>query len=331
MARFDVMSTTSTAAGDQNNDMGDTLRLSASGLNAVAIQINKQPIVANQQGNAEAMVQLGDVVSFILNPRGIRDEKDCAAHNEEFWSMRFTVAFNGERYSVDKSRDDAKNPAPALSHKECDESERKPPHADTSDRKVPNLSARHDDDYEEEDETPVLSMHHFSATQWQNQSAMDITSVIADTPYEDEGDDDDDDDDDDDGGDDDDADDSPTIGERGLVGDRERGGGGNGRDLSSFSLEELKKLRDGLEPEKDEISASFYRALFSMTIRHQEKSRSKAKHRDDGASFSDKEDVNEEGQEDGGEEGQEDDDAVPVCDQDVSLPKLLEYTTIIGL
>ena len=289
MARFDVMTT----EGIQNNDVGGTLRLSASGLNAVAIRINKQPIVTNQQGTAEAMVQLGDVVSFILNPRGIRDEKDCAAHNEEFWSMRFTVAFNGERDSVDKSRDDAKNPAPALSHK--------------------------DDDYEEEDETPVLSMHHFSATQWQNQSAMDITSVIADTPYEEEEDGDDDDDDDDD-----DADDSPTIGERGLVGDRERGGGGNGRDLSSFSLEELKKLRDGLEPTKDEISASFYRALFSMTIRHQEKSRSKAKHRDaDGASFSDKEEDDE--------EGQEDDDAVPLCDQDVSLPKLLEYTTIMGL
>ena len=89
-------------------------------------------------------------------------------------------------------------------------------------------------------------------------------------------------------------------------------------------MEELKKLRDGFEPTKDEISASFYRALFSMTIRHQqEKSRSKAKHRDDGASFSDKEDD--------GEEGQEDDDAVPLCDQDVSLPKLLEYTTITGL
>jgi len=311
MARFDVM----TAEGDQNNDMSDTLRLSASGLNAVAIQINKQPIVTNQQGNVEAMVQLDDVVSFILNPRSIRDEKDCAAHTEEFWSMRFTVAFNGERDSVDKSKDDAKNPAPASSHKECDESERKPPHADTSDRKalVPNLSAHDDDDYEEEDGTPVLSMHHFSATQWQNQSAMDITSVIADTPYEEE---EDGDGDDDDG--DDDADDSPTIGS----GDRERGGGGNGRDLSSFSSEELKKLRDGLEPTKDEISASFYRALFSMTIRHQqEKSRSKAKHRDDGASFSDKEDD--------GEEGQEDDDAVPLCDQDVSLPKLLEYTTII--
>ena len=105
MARFDVM----TAEGDQNNDMSDTLRLSASGLNAVAIQINKQPIVTNQQGNVEAMVQLDDVVSFILNPRSIRDEKDCAAHTEEFWSMRFTVAFNGERDSVDKSKDDAKN------------------------------------------------------------------------------------------------------------------------------------------------------------------------------------------------------------------------------
>ena len=221
----------------------------------------------------------------------------------------------------------------------------------------PNCNPKGDDaddnddgeDHEELDETPVLSMHHFSATQWQNQSAMDITSVVADTPYTYDEDDDEDDDNDSD------SNASPALG--GMRNDsraeKEESGcdqgsssdENNGRDLSSFSLEELKKLRDrfssagattstrsmatatGVDPTPasvDEISASFHRALFSMAIRRQEKGivqDDKGGHAEDSAADRAKQDASPGDEDEGG-------NVMPFCDQEVSLPKLLEYTTI---
>ena len=219
------------------------------------------------------------------------------------------------------------------------------------DPKSPHLSDHQDDkgdDHEELDETPVLSMHHFSATQWQNQSAMDITSMVADTPYTYDEDDDEDDDNDNDsesgtspalGGNK--ANDSPTA-KKGFGGDRDSIDEDNGRDLSSFSMQDLKKLRDrfnttcstatgvtiaanaaGADPtpsNASEISASFHRALFSMAIRREEKS-----------IVHDDEDDDEErriaGRAKPGEE--EDDDEGGSGHNDIMLPKLLEYTTIL--
>ena len=379
MARFDLMAAT---ADEDDDGMGRdacsaVIRLSASSSNAVAIQINKKPINTNDEaGTVEATVKQGDVVSFLLNPRGVRDEKDCAvdthtenngrkcsnSKEEEFWSMRFSVvqsqcfsSGNDESHNPAAQRKDrSKESDPVLNHADCSENTgcKKGDAADESPNCNPkgtDLSDDDGEDHEELDETPVLSMHHFSATQWQNQSAMDITSVVADTPYTYDEDDDEDDDNDSD------SNASPALG--GMRNDsraeKEESGcdqgsssdENNGRDLSSFSLEELKKLRDrfssagattstrsmatatGVDPTPasvDEISASFHRALFSMTIRRQEKGivqDDKGGHAEDSAADRAKQDASS-GDED--EEG----NVMPFCDQEVSLPKLLEYTTI---
>ena len=383
MARFDLMAAT---ADEDDDGMGRdacsaVIRLSASSSNAVAIQINKKPINTNDEaGTVEATVKQGDVVSFLLNPRGVRDEKDCAvdthtenngkkcskAKEEEFWSMRFSVvqsqcfsSGNDDSHQpAGQRKDGSKDPDPVLNHADCSENTggKKGDAADESPNcnakgTGSNLSDDHADDnddcedHEELDETPVLSMHHFSATQWQNQSAMDITSVVADTPYTY---------DDEDDGNDSDSNASPALGgmrNDSFAGKRELGcdqdsssDENNGRDLSSFSLEELKKMRDkfssagatstrsmatatGVDPTPasvDEISASFHRALFSMVIRLQEKGivqDDRGGHAEDSAADRATQDASS-GDED--EEG----NVVPFCDQEVLLPKLLEYTTI---
>ena len=387
MARFDLVTASTTEEGRGGMEGGTTIRLSALGSNAVAIQINKIPICVNQQGTAEAIVKQGDVVSFLLNPRGVREEKDCAAataagtsrsfdtHHggkqsteEEFWSMRFSVV---QSKCVGKGDDQSDSPAerrksrpkesePVLdpancAGNTCTEEKKNGGVSESAkcDPKDPRLSDHDDDKHEHEelDETPILSMHHFSATQWQNQSAMDITSMVADTPSYDE---DDDDDDDSESGT------SPALGgkandspaaKKGFGGDQDSNDEDNGRNLSSFSLQELKKLRDrfntsagvtiaanaaGADPtpsNADEISASFHRALFSMVIRREEKS---TVHVDVGAAEEDrtvqtaaraKPGASEEEDDDEGGNGHTGTDKL--CDQEILLPKLLEYTTIV--
>ena len=391
MARFDLM-TVGTTEEDQSGmeGSGTTIRLSALGSNAVAIQINKVPININQQGPAKAIVKQGDVVSFLLNPRGVRDEKDCAAaaatatsanaddnggkqsKEEEFWSMRFSVvqskcvgkdSQNGESgYRSEQRKGRPKESEPVLDHAnrggENTEEKRRKGGVDESgkcDPKSPHLSDHQDDegdDQEELDETPVLSMHHFSATQWQNQSAMDITSMVADTPYTYDDDDNDDNDDDDDSESgtspalgSDTANDSPTANNKGFGGDQNSIDEDNGRDLSSFSIHELKKLRDrfntatgvpiaanaaGADPtpsNADDISASFHRALFSMAIRHVEKSFvHDDEDEEDTTAGRAKPGASSEEDDDEGENGAHND---MLCDQVILLPKLLEYTTIV--
>ena len=397
MARFDLV-TADTTEEDQSGmeGSGTTIRLSALGSNAVAIQINKVPININQQGPAKAIVKQGDVVSFLLNPRGVRDEKDCAAaaatatsanaddnggkqsKEEEFWSMRFSVVQSkcvgkDSQNAHDESdcRSEQRKGKPRESESVLDHAGRGGENTEEKKRKggvdvngecdpkSPHLSDHQDDegdDHEELDETPVLSMHHFSATQWQNQSAMDITSMVADTPYTY---DDDEDNDEDHNSDDNDSEsdtlpalgankaNDPSTAKKGFGDDQDSIDEDNGRDLSSFSLQELKKLRDrfntatatgvtiaansaGADPTPsnvDEISASFHRALFFMAIRHEEKSivhddedgekdsRRTADRAKPGACSSEEEDD---------EEGND-----TLCDQEILLPKLLEYTTMV--
>ena len=387
MARFDLV-TADTTEEDQSGmeGSGTTIRLSALGSNAVAIQINKVPININQQGAAKAIVKHGDVVSFLLNPRGVRDEKDCAAaaastatsvnaddnggkqsKEEEFWSMRFSVvqskcgkdSQNGKSdYRSEQRQGRPKESEPVLDHAdpggESTEEKRRKGGVDESGKcvpKSPHLSDHQNDegdDQEELDETPVLSMHHFSATQWQNQSAMDITSMVADTPYT--YDDDNDDDDDSESGTSpalgsDTANDSPTTNNKGFGGDQNSIDEDNGRDLSSFSIQELKKLRDrfntatgvpiaanaaGADPtpsNADDISASFHRALFSMAIRHVEKSFvHDDEDEEDTTAGRAKPGASSEEDDDEGENGAHND---MLCDQVILLPKVLEYTTIV--
>ena len=353
MARFELI-TTSTE--EDPNEMGGAIRLSASGFNALAIQINKKPIVGNQQGKVEAMVKSGDIVSFLLNPRGIRDEKDCAAaagstcnanaadsdgkksKEDEFWSMRFSVVqsqcnSNGRlenNLSVGQRQRDFKEPtctyyASAQSDCASENNEKKTPtKANGGVDESVNSDHNNKDDSEEEDGTPVLSMHHFSATQWQNQSAIEITSMIADTPFEE----------DDDSDDNSEDNSSPAL--EGNVNN-------SSRDMSSFSLEELKKFQDcfstsarhrnettctGTDPDPNttNVGSLFHRALFSMVIRHQEKSNTHDLDEDD-----DEDDETTAAQakresEEGGDDHHH--PCTSTCDQEISLPRMLEYTVI---